>query len=273
MEVNNRITFANDESPGSEVAWNWVTAHSWPNWALDVVSVEKLPPRKSLPDPIDGELHDWDPENPHIPPVDCQFGEVHELTAINDPRLILGTRITSNLLVVGARGKGFLKALHLGSTSEWLLECPNTPLVIARTTTKTERIVVCIDGSSHSAAAVDVLLSLPWVGTTEIVVIAVVETDNDIREKAQAAADKLSSTGAKVSVRVILPDPQHITINPRIGIFEVLDEFEPELVVLGTRGLTGLPRLRLGSVASAIAHHAKCTVLLARDRSEDAEDL
>jgi nucleotide-binding universal stress UspA family protein len=112
-------------------------------------------------------------------------------------------------------------------------------------------------------------MSLPWVGTTEIFVVAVVETDNDIREKAQAVANKLSATGANVTVRVILPDPQLITINPRINIFEVLDEVEPELVVLGTRGLTGIPRLRLGSVASAIAHHAKCTVLLARDRSKD----
>ena len=143
-----------------------------------------------MPDPIDGELHDWDPENPHFPPTECQFSEVHELTAVNDPRIILGTRITSNLLVVGARGKGFLKALHLGSTSEWLLECPNTPLVIARTTTTTKRVVVCLDGSTHSATAVDVLMSLPWVGTTEIFVVAVVETDNDIREKAQAVANK-----------------------------------------------------------------------------------
>jgi nucleotide-binding universal stress UspA family protein len=272
MRVTRKITFANDESPGSEIAWQWVAAHSWPSWSLDVVTVIKLPPRKSLPDPIEGELHDWEPEHLHTPPEDCQFGDVHELTAINDPRLILGTRINSDLLVVGARGKGFLKALHLGSTSEWLLECPNTPLVIARTTSTTQKIVVCIDGSSHSAAAVDVLASLPWVGNTEIIVVAVVETDNDIREKAQAAADQLSATGAKVSVRVILPDPQHITINPRINIFEVLDEVEPELVVLGTRGLTGLPRLRLGSVASAIAHHAKCTVLLTRDRTEDSKD-
>jgi nucleotide-binding universal stress UspA family protein len=270
--VTKRITFANDESPGSEIAWNWVTSHSWPHWSLDVVTVQNLPPRQSLPDPVEGQLHGWEPENPHIPPTDCQFAEVHELTAINDPRLILGTRIHADLLVVGARGKGLLKALHLGSTSEWLLECPNTPLVIARTSGTTEKVVVCVDGSSHSAAAVDVLASLPWIGNTEIVVVAVVEYDNDIREKAQAAADQLSATGAKVSVRVIMPDPQYITINPRIGIIEVLDEVEPELVVLGTRGLTGLPRLRLGSVASAMAHYAKCTVLLARDRSEDIDD-
>jgi nucleotide-binding universal stress UspA family protein len=52
---------------------------------------------------------------------------------------------------------------------------------------------------------------------------------------------------------------------------EVSEQIEAQLIVIGTRGLTGLPRMTVGTVASAIAHHSKSSVLLVRDRSEEEE--
>ena len=38
-----------------------------------------------------------------------------------------------------------------------------------------------------------------------------------------------------------------------------------DLVVVGTKGLTGGKRLRLGSVADYLAHHVQCSILIVRD--------
>jgi nucleotide-binding universal stress UspA family protein len=267
--VTAKVTFGDDHSTGSDTAWGWITAHTWPGWSLDVITVEQPPSRTDLSPLGYDALHEWSPPDARTAPATCAFDAVHHLTAHHDPRVILGTLLDSKLLVVGPRGKGLLKALHIGSTTEWLLQCPNTPLLIARSDEPTRNIVLCVDGSPHAQAAVDILCELPWIGSTEIQVVAVVESENDIRAAAQAAAKQLETTGAQVTVRIVLPDPLTITRNPRVDIFNILDADQPQLVVCGTRGLTGIPRLRLGSVASAIAHYAKCSVLLARDRSED----
>lgn len=48
----------------------------------------------------------------------------------------------------------------------------------------------------------------------------------------------------------------------RLQILEELREHPADLVVLGTHGRGGLDRLALGSVASAVARNAPCSVLL-----------
>jgi nucleotide-binding universal stress UspA family protein len=267
--MSEKLTFGEDHSEGALVAWEWITSQSWPNWNLDIITVE-LSNRRTESSPLGYDtLHEWAPEHPRKLPADCGFDQVRYLTAHHDPRIILSSCPDSTLLVVGARGKGLMKALHIGSTVESLLQCPNTPLLIARESARTERILVCVDGSSHADAAVDLLTRLPWISSTHITVLAVIEYENMIRDRAQAAAQRLEATGAKVDIQFIPPDPFLITTNPRIPILEVSEQIRAQLIVMGTRGLTGLPRMTVGSVASAIAHHAKSSVLLVRDQSED----
>lgn len=264
-----KLTFGEDHSDGAALAWGWVTAQSWPGWMLEVISVEFANTKNETSSLGYDTLHEWTPEQRRELPPECGFGEVHYLTAHHDPRIILGSRPDSTLLVVGPRGKGIMKALHIGSTVESLLKCPNTPLLIARQPVPTERILVCIDGSAHADAAVDLLTRFPWIATTHITVVAVIESENQIRDRAQAAAQRLEVSGAKVDIRIVIPDPELITTNPRISILDVSEQIQAQVIVMGTKGLTGLPRLKVGSVASAIAHRSKASVLLVRDQSED----
>ena len=44
-----------------------------------------------------------------------------------------------------------------------------------------------------------------------------------------------------------------------------LAEHRCDLVVVGTKGLTGSKRLRLGSVADYLAHHVRSSILIVRD--------
>ena len=145
--MHQKVTFGEDGSPGAVDAWTWLTAHAWSGWDLDVVAVEK--PLKSTSDSPMGydHLHPWEPETPRDVPADCDFAGVSYFTAHHDARLVLGADLQSDLLVIGPRGKGLMKALHIGSTAEWLVQCPNTPTVIARAGGATRTIMLCIDGS------------------------------------------------------------------------------------------------------------------------------
>lgn len=264
-----KLTFGEDHSNGAALAWGWITAQSWPDWTLDVISVESANKKNETSALGSYALREWTPEQRRELPPECGFGEVRYLTAHHDPRIVLSSCPDSTLLVVGARGKGLMKALHIGSTVESLLQCPNIPLLIARQSAPTERVLVCIDGSTHADTAVDLLTRFPWVAATHITVVAVIESENQIRDHAQAAAKRLEASGATVDVRIVTPDPALITMNPRLPILEISEQIQAQVIVMGTRGLTGLPRLKVGSVASAIAHHSKASVLLVRDQSED----
>lgn len=268
-KTTGRITFGDDLSPGADIAWGWISAQTWPGWSVDVVTVTD-------PDPEIASLFTHEPLHEHTPmqwrvaPAASGLAGIRHLTTAYDPRVILCEKQDSDLIVVGARGRGLLKSMHIGSTAEWLMRCPTTPLVIARTSEPVKGIVVAVDGSVHARAAVDVLAALPWIGTCRVDVVAVLEGDDEIRGHARAAADVLEAAGASVTLRVLDVDPNALTVNPKYRILDAIDQLTPDLVVLGTQGRTGLSRLMVGSVAGAVAHSAPCSILLARDVLADA---
>jgi nucleotide-binding universal stress UspA family protein len=267
--MTNRITFGDDLSAGADIAWGWISAQIWPGWTVDVVTVTDPDPQIAslfMHEP----LHEHTPERPRVAATVTELAAVRHLTTAYDPRVILCEKHDSDLIVVGARGKGLLKAMHIGSTAEWLMRCPTTPLVIARSAEPVRSILIAVDGSAHARAAVDVLIHLPWIGSCRIDVIAVDEGDEGIRGHARAAADVLEAAGATVKVHVLDVDPTAITVNPKYRILDAIDELEPDLIALGTQGRTGVTRLVVGSVAGAVAHGARCSVLLARDTSTSA---
>jgi len=264
-----KVTFGDDDSPGASTAWAWLTSQTWSDWALDVITVDQpLPGTQASPLGYDA-LRVWEPDQPRPCPASCDFTKVTYLTAHHDPRIVLGSDLKSDLLVIGPRGKGLLKALHIGSTVEWLIQCPHTPVVVARDEGPTRTILVCVDGSPHADAVVDLLVTLPWIANTSATVLAVVEKDNDIRERARAAADRLVAAGAKVDMRIEDPDKPISVSHAQTTVHYVINETKPDLIAMGTRGLGGMQRLLLGSLAGSVVRHSGRSVLLARDPSVD----
>jgi nucleotide-binding universal stress UspA family protein len=249
------LTFGDDGSPAADVAWGCIDSHAWPDWRLDVVTAH-LPPIGTILPRDAAELHSWSPPEPRRPRAETCFVGVRHLTADADPRLVLLR--AGELLVIGPRGPGLLKALHLGSTADWLLVHPPAPMLIARHGGAIGSIVVCTDGSPHASRAIQALAQLPWVGQTDITVLTV----DDGRVAADIAIDDARSqfepTGAVVQAVVEEGAPTPV-------IHELLERRAPDLVVLGTRGLTGLRHLRVGSTANAIVRAARCSALVACD--------
>jgi nucleotide-binding universal stress UspA family protein len=144
----------------------------------------------------------------------------------------------------------------MGSTAEWLLHHPSAPLAIVRSAATVQRVVCCFDGSAHAGRALDAFLALPLSGETEVTVLGVDDGRADVDAAIAAALTTLDAAGTDAKVERARGKPTRI-------ILEHLDADQPQLVVLGTKGLTGWQRLRLGSTAAAVVHHASCNSLLA----------
>jgi nucleotide-binding universal stress UspA family protein len=147
--------------------------------------------------------------------------------------------------------------------------------VIAREPVPGGPVLVCVDGSAHAGAAVGALVDVPWLPAARVVVLAVDCGDRSLTPVAHRTADRLVNAGARVDVVVSIPDDLDLTVNPRWTILDTIDRLRPDLVVLGTRGVSAIQRLWVGSVASAVVRHSTCSVLVARDgqRHEHLADL
>jgi nucleotide-binding universal stress UspA family protein len=76
-------------------------------------------------------------------------------------------------------------------------------------------------------------------------------------ELAERGREAARAAGAeKVVVRALAGDPAEV-------LLEAASEFDADLIVVGSRGLSSHAHFILGSVAASVSHHAPCDVLVA----------
>jgi nucleotide-binding universal stress UspA family protein len=80
----------------------------------------------------------------------------------------------------------------------------------------------------------------------------------EIRTRAKQEVEKLAQEQSASGVDV---SGQAIESPPSTGILEVAEKIEPDLIVMGTRGQTGLKHVLLGSVAERVVRMANCPVM------------
>jgi nucleotide-binding universal stress UspA family protein len=142
-----------------------------------------------------------------------------------------------------------------------------------------KRLVVPLDGSKDSfqAASYAVKLAKPHgaeiffvhavVGPTfvqyetgGVVILRYIEEAKRVAEEwHKTAGDVASREGVKFSSETILD-----VASAADAILSYADSKKADLIVMGTKGRTGLKRFLLGSVASGVVAHAKCSVLVVR---------
>ena len=192
--------------------------------------------------------------------------------------------LRADLIVVGSRGHGTIETMVLGSVSAEVVDHAPCPVLVARSS-ETGPIVFADDGSPSARVAEAVLEGLPLRPDTPITVLTVTDTgfpydaaaspalyneamtqyqesrDDAGRESraiASAAAARLEQLGYHANPVVQAGDPAH-------EIVAYTKAYRTGLLVLGTRGNTGIKRLLLGSVARNVLLHAPCSVLIVRE--------
>ncbi len=245
------LVFGDDGSEPSDLAWQFLLAHAWPGWAIDVMTADEADIKWGEPSDPEAWTPEWDRTQSLTGSPKVRF-----LNVAADPRAMLAERGDADVLVVGIRSHSYLEAMVTGSTTEWLLHHPPAPLLVVGSGDTVNEVVVCADGSPHSAAAVHTFTSLPLAAATRVTVVSV----NDGRTDAQtAAASAVQALEGKVAALETVTTHGPATA----AILDHIDEAQPNLVVLGTSGLTGWKRLTLGSTAAAVVRAVPCSSLVA----------
>jgi len=149
------------------------------------------------------------------------------------------------------------------------------------------RILLAIDGSAYSDLATQEIASRPWPPYSELKIITAVETpvmigmepwaaspayfdqlEKSLRENASAVLDKAVSRLSTVDDKMLKISSEIIPGPPRQVILDEAEKWGAELIVMGSRGLGTWNRLLLGSVSSAVIHHAHCSVEIVRRREK-----
>lgn len=266
-----QLVFGDDGSAAADVVWLWINNHPWPGWRISVVTAQP-PPLGPPVGPERSSLHPWSPPSPRRLFAADERTRVEHLVAEADPRFVLDSCEDAALVVVGPRGKGVLKHLHIGSTTEWLISAhrPLAPLTIIRSGRRTQRILLCVDGSSHAQQAAQTLAELPWIADCDITVLGVRGGHTEAERGVEEAAALLHARGIKLLGRRLTESiTQTAAFDVRSTILDTIATDQPDLVAMGTRGLGGIRRMVLGSTASAVVHHATCSVLIARAHDRD----
>jgi nucleotide-binding universal stress UspA family protein len=137
-----------------------------------------------------------------------------------------------------------------------------------------KKILVPIDGSEFSLKAVKYAAKIAQDENAQIICIHVIvgipygyslpEYHQDIKEKVESWFVKVKDI-AKTSGVTEVKTEIFMDVNSVVGsIIDVAKKETIDLIVIGTKGRTGLKRFLTGSVANGVLQHAHCPVLLVR---------
>lgn len=141
--------------------------------------------------------------------------------------------------------------------------------------------LIAYDGSDHAKAAVaeagrqlrpgrrvlvmtvvEPMEGVPFLGAAGVPVDA--ESVEALFDAARTGAAKLADEGCALAREAGLEPEPLVAIGSPVWnqIVAAAEEHDADLIVIGSRGLSGLKHVVLGSVASAVAQHSKRSVLI-----------
>jgi len=99
-------------------------------------------------------------------------------------------------------------------------------------------------------------------------------TVSAMRESAQSEAAAIAEEGADLARKAGFDAEARVeaAVSPWEKIVGVGDELEADVIAIGSRGRTGLSRVLLGSVASAVAQHSGRSVLIVHPEAVEEPD-
>ena len=186
------------------------------------------------------------------------------------------------LIVMGTHGRQGLERLFVGSTTEAVLRASTIPVLTIRPGMNRpsasgrcfERIVVAVDDSEPSDAALEAVCALPAEDRRHVVLYSIAGTAlvvgghgyreavmDDLRAQAErivdAAEDKARSRGITAEGQVAEGSADE-------ALIAAAQQEKADLIVLGSHGRRGIRRFFLGSVAESVVRRAPVPVLVIR---------
>jgi len=170
-----------------------------------------------------------------------------------------------SLVVMGNHGENEADTSSLGSVAEKVARYAECPTLIVKEPTSMLKILVGVDGSEHAAKAVECTVQLAERNEAEVTLLHVGESKlfslkpNLMMEIGERILSEAAGRVEGVKARTQLESG-----NPAKTIVNVAEKGEYDLIVVGSRGVSGVKRFFLGSVSDYVTRNARCSVLIAR---------
>ncbi len=186
----------------------------------------------------------------------------------------------SDLIVVGSHGRSALGRAMLGSVSQAVVTHAHCSVRVARRRKAPAghglRLIVGVDGSSYSAAAISAISMRHWPADTNVVVLVALDvrlalampvveeqkadetgTPQWVKAMAEGAAAELRRAGLSAEVMMRYGDPKKVLVEEASAV-------DADCIFVGAKGYSRVGRLLLGSVSTAVSARAECSVEVIR---------
>lgn len=216
--------------------------------------------------------------------------EVETVVAWGSPAeqiLELARDTRADLIVIGAKGLDNSPRFPLGSVAQKVMKYADTSVLLAREKRKgIRRVLLATDGSKHSDAAARFLLDLPLPKKSKVFLVTSLESHVaallkmptldletnwkillELQAAEEQAAKKLTAkTEGLFRGKNYYTETMVLRGEPAHEILMAAKTLNPDLVVVGAKGLTGIETFLLGSVAQRVARFSRYSVLIVRAR-------
>src|SRR5262245_41223176 len=191
----------------------------------------------------------------------------------------------ADLIVVGSHGRTALGQFFFGSVSQKVLNEARRPVRVARGRIEEPgtpvRLIIGVDGSKGAEAAIETVAARKWPAGSEVRIVNatwatpqitaghgtgpitkwIAEEKARVKKMIDEAAGKLTAAGLKADTAVKEGEPKGLLIAEA-------ESWGADCIFVGARGMGRIERFLLGSVSSAVAARAHCSVEVVPDRKE-----
>jgi nucleotide-binding universal stress UspA family protein len=191
----------------------------------------------------------------------------------------------ADLIVVGSHGHTALGQFFFGSVSQKVLHEARRSVRVARGRIEEPdtpvRLIIGFDGSKGAEAAVEAVAARKWPAGSEArivnatwatpqitsnrgigpIITWIAEEKARINKMMDEAVSKLRAAGLRTDVVVKEEDPKRLLIAEAEG-------WGADCIFVGARGMGRIERFLLGSLSSAVAARAHCSVEVTHDLKE-----
>lgn len=196
-------------------------------------------------------------------------------------------RRRTDMVALGAKGEGDPARFPLGSVAQKVVKYADCSVLLVRGEIRSiRRVLLATDGSKNSDAATRFLLNLPLPQKSEVCLVTVLQShiaawmhmptlDLQVNQsllaelqeaEARAAARIMTSTRRLFKEAGYGVTSMALKGEPAEEILAAATTINPDLIVFGAKGLSGMEAFLLGSVAQRLSRYAKHSVLIVRRR-------
>jgi nucleotide-binding universal stress UspA family protein len=168
----------------------------------------------------------------------------------------------ADMIVMGTHGRTGIKRFVMGSVAGNVIGHAPCKVLVVPTGAKIDyrNVLVAIDGSIHSDAAVSEALTIAQRCDSSLTILSVASSDEEVRtaeDSVKRAMEVADREGVRKEGMVLRGEADE-------AIVKMAGQTSAGLIVMGSHGKTGLMSLLMGSVTERVLGHGNTAVLVAK---------